>query len=541
MQSILQNWQALSPQRRVMMIAAAMFSVLAAWGLTSLATKPSLALLYANLDNAAAGEVIAVLDQQGVEYEVRGSAIYAESARRDELRLSLAQQGLPSGSGVGYELLDSLSAFGTTSRMFDTAYVRAKEGELARTLVGANGIRAARVHITVPERGAFTAGSQASASVILTAAAGLTEGQARAIRHIVASAVEGLRPENVTIADSNGMLYPPEDTPDGAMARDESALKEKVERLLAARVGQGNVVVEVSVERNNDLETVTERKIDPESRVLMSTETTEQSNSEQGSATGGVTVASNLPAGETGSGGQSQSNSKETSERANYDISETQRLLERAPGTIRRLTVAVLVGGVRTVGADGTVTVNPREAAELTALEDLVKSAVGFDEARGDAVTLKSMDFEALTIEGTSAEVSFWAAQGSVITDFAKLAILAATALVLALLVVRPLTRSAALPLPPPPPPQLEISNESSSLAAVGSAAPPALEGPTGGMPDLALPAAGTVDFSNFLGGGSTAEPDTPADRLRSLVEQRRDETFALLRSWTEDDKVAES
>ncbi|MEO8531815.1 MAG: flagellar basal-body MS-ring/collar protein FliF, partial [Deltaproteobacteria bacterium] len=408
MQSILLNWQTLDPRRRIFVVAAAAFSILAAWGLFSLATKPSMALLYSNLDSAAAGEVITALDAQGVSYEVQGSAIYVDGSKRDQLRMSLAESGLPNASSVGYELLDNLSAFGTTSRMFDTAYIRAKEGELARTLVATHGVKAARVHINVPERGTFGASGMASASVIVTTS-GLTETQARAMRHIVASAVEGLTPANVTLADSNGQLYAAEDSPEGISANDEIGLKEKVERMLAARVGAGNVVVEVAIERNNDTEKVNERTIDPNTRVLMSTETSDSTTSDQGSDSGGVTVASNLPAGQGGSAGQSQSSTKETSEHANYDISETQRQVERGPGKIKRQTVAVLIGGVRTLAADGTVSVTPRDATELTALEDLVKSGVGFDEVRGDVVTLRSMDLESLAVTGTVAEASLFA------------------------------------------------------------------------------------------------------------------------------------
>jgi flagellar M-ring protein FliF len=544
-ESILQNWQALDARRRLFVIIAAGLSALAAWGLFQLATAKSMELLYANLDPAAAGEVISALDQQGVSYRIDGTAIYVEGGKRDELRLTLAEQGLPNSSGVGYELLDNLSAFGTTSRMFDAAWLRAKEGELARTLVATHGVKAARVHISVPERGAFSAQGAASASVIVTASAGLSDSQARAMRHIVASAVEGLTPANVTLADSAGRLYPPdEDLNGGAEASDEAALKEKVERMLGARVGAGNVIVEVAIERSNDIETVNERTIDPESRVLISTEATESTTSEQGSDSGGVTVASNLPAGDAaGNGGQSQSNTKDTSERANYEVSETQRLLERAPGAVRRQTVAVLVGAVRAVDADGVVTFTPREAAELTALEDLVKSAVGFDEQRGDVVTLKSMDLEALADTGTEVEASMFAGLTSMLFDLAKVAILAVTTLVLALLVIKPLSRTVALPAPSQP---LALPSAQSAQQTVETNALPDMSGapalpPMGGGGSAGLPSAGVVDFSNFLGGGGTAaEPPNPAERLKGLVEQRRDETIALLKSWTEPQTVEE-
>jgi flagellar M-ring protein FliF len=236
-----------------------------------------MALLYAGLEPASAGEVVAALDQRGIVYEVRGDSILVDAAQRDSLRMALAAEGLPIAGGAGYELLDTLSGFGTTSQMFDAAYWRAKEGELARTLLAMPQIKAARVHIASAPTRAFQPQTEATASVTLTTTGGtLTESQAQAIRHLVASAVSGMTHDAVQIIDTVAGLIGGDDAQDvtGTDAADRaSAIKGNVERLLAARVGQGKAVVEVSVDLVQERESITERVFDPQGRVAISSET----------------------------------------------------------------------------------------------------------------------------------------------------------------------------------------------------------------------------------------------------------------------------
>ncbi|MEY4306055.1 MAG: flagellar M-ring protein FliF, partial [Pseudomonadota bacterium] len=146
MQNLIQLWQGLDGKKRAIVAGATMAVFLAVLAIAQFAGKPGMSLLYAGLQGAAAGDVVAALEQEGVTFEVRGDSIYVDSTRRDSLRMVLAGQGLPANSGTGYELLDGLSGFGTTSQMFDAAYWRAKEGEIARTILANPLIRAARVH-----------------------------------------------------------------------------------------------------------------------------------------------------------------------------------------------------------------------------------------------------------------------------------------------------------------------------------------------------------------------------------------------------------
>ena len=352
MQKLATQYSTLSPMRRVLVAAATVGVFAAVLLLARMGGTGSMSLLFSGLDPAAAGEVIETLDQMGADYEVRGAAIYVETARRDSLRMALAAEGKPASGTKGYEILDGLSGFGTTSQMFDAAYWRAKEGELARTILSNPNIRAARVHISNPPARGFGARTPAAASVTVSAASGLSAPQARALRFLVASAVAGLDPETVSVIDSERGIVASTDnaTMPGGEDRAE-VLRRNVQRLIEARVGYGNAVVEVAVDTVTEREQITERTFDPDSRVAISVVTSETTASASDSRDGAVTVASNLPAGDAGaSGADSTSTDSETREQVNYEVSEVQREVLRTPGAVKKLSVAVLVNGLRTVG-----------------------------------------------------------------------------------------------------------------------------------------------------------------------------------------------
>ena len=166
MQQIVTLWQSLDMRRRVIVGVATLAMFWAVLALGRMASEPSLSLLYSGLENGAAGEVVAALEQRGVAHEVRGTSIFVDSTRRDALRMTLAGEGLPASSARGYEILDGLSGFGTTSQMFDAAYWRAKEGELARTIVAHPAISSARVHLASTGSNPFQRDIRQSASVI---------------------------------------------------------------------------------------------------------------------------------------------------------------------------------------------------------------------------------------------------------------------------------------------------------------------------------------------------------------------------------------
>ncbi|MEN8872617.1 MAG: flagellar basal-body MS-ring/collar protein FliF, partial [Pacificibacter sp.] len=455
MQQILNVWFGLDPRRRIIVVGATLFMFAAIIGLSRLATSPSMTLLYSGLDASTAGDVVKTLETRGVAYDIRGGSIFVPNTQRDELRMTLASEGLPANSSSGYELLDSLTGFGTTSQMFDAAYWRAKEGELARTIVSSAQIQTARVHIANPSSQPFKRQIAATASVTVTANSGRISGErAKALKYLVASAVAGLSAEDVAVIDGrSGAVISGDDHMSGAAQGTdrEKELKQNIEHLLEARVGVGRAIVEVSVENETDHETIVETKFDPEGRVAISSEIEENTTSSSDRGGNAVTVASNLPAGDGAQTGEASSNNSTTRERINYEVSEMRRELQRSPGAIKRLTVAVLVDGIRTENADTQAAEwQPRTDSELAALRELVASVVGFDEARGDVITIKTMEFQPVVAEGTVVQSALFPTADLNIMTIIQLAFLALVALVLGLFVVRPIfaTAPAALPAP---------------------------------------------------------------------------------------------
>ncbi len=517
MQNLVTLWNTLDNRRRMIVAGATVAVFAAVLVLSRLAASPQMALLYSGLDPAAAGAVVAALEARGVPHHVNADAIQVPADRRDSLRMELAAEGLPAATGKGYELLDTLSGFGTTAQMFDAAQWRAIEGELARTLLASLGVRAARVHISRGAARVFAQAAAPTASVAITPSLGrVTPAQAQAIRHLVAAAVAGMTPDQVQVVDTSVGLVQAEDAtiPAAASAR-AAEIRGNVERLLAARVGLGRAVVEVAVDLVTESETISERKIDPDGQVVVSSATEQQSGS-QSQPGGAVTVASNLP--DQAGAGQGAGSSNETArETVNYELSETRRDLRREPGDIRRLSVAVLVDAADVLAADGTPTRTQRSDEEMAVLRDLVASAVGLDEARGDVLTLRSLEFLPMAEEGALAEAGFLSGPLDLM-QLVQMALLAGVALVLGLFVVRPIlaTSSRALPASPLP---LALSG-----AGIGLANGDALTGVIEDgaiLPPMALVSDISVD-------------EDPVARLRRLIAERQDESVEILRGWME-------
>lgn len=551
MQQIKNVWAGLETKQRLIAVGATVFMFVAVFAMSQMASRPTMQLLYAGLESGSAGDVVRALDQRGTQYEVRGGSIYVPSNQRDELRMTLASEGLPANGGKGYELLDNLSGFGTTSQMFDAAYWRAKEGELARTIVASPHISQARVHIANTGSNPFQRTIEPTASVSITPmGGGVTPAQANAIRFLVSSAVTGLAAENVAVIDANGALI---GTPEAAAAAgagndDRSqSIKDRVQRLVEARVGQGNAVVEASVETITDTESIRQKRIDPESRVAVSTDVEERADSSSNQA-GEVTVASNIPDGDASSGEGSKANTSATRERINYEISETETEILRGPGAIKRLTVAVLVNGTSITNEAGETVFQARPTEELEALRELIAAAVGFDAERGDVITLKSMEMPMIEPQGTTVSSSMF---DNIYIDamaLIQIAALAIVTLVLGLFVVRPI-----------------LASGSASAGALPS--PDGMGADVGGLPDLpALGGDGGFMANPNLGAGIALDGEIensetgqfepmgelggmggglpalggagggdPVDRLRSMIGDRQEETVQILRGWLEE------
>ena len=536
MQQLLNVWMGLDIKRQVTVVVATVAMFLAILAMSRIATAPTMTLLYAGLEHGTAGDVVRALEQRGVPFEVRGASIFVDAQDRDQLRMTLASEGMPANSSKGYELLDNLSGFGTTSQMFDAAYWRAKEGELARTIVSSPFVSMARVHIASTGSNPFQRGVTPTASVSITPAGGeLSTQQAKSIRYLVASAVAGLSAEDVAVIDANGVLIGSVDEANQVTGADDKALmlRERVERLLEARVGPGNAIVEVSVETDTQSEEIRERRFDPESRVVISTDTEERSSTSNESAGANVTVASNLPDGESVGGDGGSSQDSETRERINYEVSETERAILKAAGAIRRITVAVLVNDTLEESSAGTEG-QQRSEDELAALRELVASAVGFDESRGDVITIKSMALQPVVAQGTAAESSFFDGLHLDVMSAIQMAVLATVTLILGLFVVRPVLSRA--PVTAGTVPALPSASDTGSFASVtplgqdDTAFPDAEAGSTPNM----LPALPSFDMQSFDGPQSDIEAN-PVDRLRAMIGDREEETVEILRSWLEE------
>jgi len=501
-------FNALTLRQKVMSGAAFLITLFVMFLIAGQVSKPDYALLYADLEPSTAGEVIARLDGLGVSYRVDGGAIYTESARRDSLRLELAREGLPRQDVVGYELFDEMNSFAMSSDMFDTAYWRAKEGELARSILVMPGISAARVHIGHKNtRGFRSRESNITASVTLQAQPRIDSRQAKAVQYLVALAVPDLQPQDVAIIDARGGLIAGPGLEEGATMADSdlgraAALKADLLGLLEARVGAGNARVNVYLDVEINRSKVTERRFDPDGRVLRSQTVTDSTDTSNGT-TAAVTVASNLPDG-AGGAGNSQSERAETTETTSYEISEILTEQETLPGKVNRVSVAVLLDHNRVISDDGVISYEPRSEEELAAVEALVRAAAGLDVDRGDIIRVENLAFirpeseEFVTPPGLAA--NFIQQHGA---GLLKLLILCLFGLIALMFFVRPLLKAFSQP-------------EEAELD--GPFAPLNLMTADGVMEDQAETA-------------GLPAPD-PRARLGEVVRENTDEAAALLAQW---------
>ncbi|MEP1933382.1 MAG: flagellar M-ring protein FliF C-terminal domain-containing protein, partial [Roseibium sp.] len=356
--------------------------------------------------------------------------------------------------------------------------------------------------------------------------------------YLVASAVAGLLPDDVSIIDGNGgLISPSNETAPISGAEDKAQfLRDRVQRLLEARVGQGNAVVEVSVETVTESESIRERLFDPEGRVAISSDTQESSTSANDASSGDVTVASNLPDGDAAQGENSSSQNSETREQVNYEVSETERNIVRTPGAVKRLTVAVLVNGSTEIDASGAAVFVPRAEEEMNALRELVSATVGFDKARGDVITLKSMALQNVEPIGTTVTASFLDGIHIDVMSIIQMLVLATVTLILGLFVLRPILANAPA-LPPPDrtalpvahSPSTEQTQDASLTALTGEIEDDGYDGANiSALNDNGAPAAARIGMSSE----AVAEP---VERLRAMIGDRQEETVEILRGWLED------
>lgn len=545
MNGLMQMFGKLGPTRLIAALAATALASALLFALVFRMGSEEKALLFSGVEMQEAAAITAQLEQAGIDFELRGdgSSIFVPRSEVLSARMMLAGEGLPSRGGVGYEIFDSADALGQTQFQQNINRLRALEGELSRTIASLDGIEAARVHLVLPERQLFERERQdPSASIVLALRRDeLTASQVRAIRNLVASAVPGLSSHQVSIIDETGRLLAAASEGDTALAEEgearQAAAEERIRRTVSdivdGIVGVGNSRVQVTAELDFNRISETSERFDPEGRVARSTVSVEEeSETSDGSTDGAATAAANVPdgTGSAGGAGGERSTSSRTEETTNFEISRTTRTEIIEGGRLRRLAVAVAVDGVTTPGAEGAEpTWAPRSAEDIAQIATLVRSAVGFDQARGDVVEVVSVRFDRPQIDTPEEEAPVLLGTSDIMRLVEVGAALIA-ALALVFFVVRPLIAGLVR----------------GGGAAGGGAA--ALEGPAAqaalaggpmatGLPD---PSGGTA----LLPGGATNEAGvelatvqgrvnaSSVRQIAEVVQKHPDESAQIIRTW---------
>jgi flagellar M-ring protein FliF len=428
-------------------------------------TTPQMTPLFTDLAFDDSASIVKELDRQAIPYELKndGGVIMVPKDRVGRLRMSLAEGGLPKGGGVGYEIFDKSDALGTTSFVQNINNIRALEGELSRTIRALDRVQDARVHLVMPDRPLFSREkAEATASIVLKVRGALEPQQVRAIRHLVATAVNGLRPERVSIVDEQGQLLADgaaNDPNGGDISSDErqatfeKRLRTQVEGIVSSVVGPGHSRVQVAADFDFNRVTQTSDKYDPEGRVVRSSQTREETAATSEGKDNQVTVGNEIPGGgrqpNANQGGSRGDESRKSEEILNYEISKTTKTEVIEGGRLNRISVAVLVDGNYAKNDKGEASYQPRSKEEIDQISALVRSAIGFDQKRGDQVEVVNLRF-AETTPVPIAEPTSWLSAFQFTKDdimrAIEMVVMGLLGFVVLLMVVRPLVRRILAP-----------------------------------------------------------------------------------------------
>lgn len=372
-----------------------------------------MSLLFGELDPKDSGAIVAKLDTLEVPYKISGGGtqILVPHDKVDKLRLSLAREGIPHGGSVGYEIFDKSDGFGLSQFMQNMNHVRALEGELARTISSIQAVKSARVHLVFGKKELFARDAQQpSASIILSMRTSerLSKAEVASVQHLIASAVPGLKPSQISIVDDRGTLlakgFSDENDPsqhasnsDDLRFQFEQRMRRSLEDMLEKTLGIGSARVEITADLDFNRIVLNEEIYDPDGKVTRSTQNTEDfSENQEQESSSNVSAQNNTPAGagSADSGTKAKGQTKRTEETINYEISKTIKQTTKEVGEIKKLSVAVLVDGNYTKNDKGEETYQPRNEEEIKQITTLIKSAIGFDEKRNDSVQVVNMRFQ---------------------------------------------------------------------------------------------------------------------------------------------------
>ncbi len=546
-QKIIDNLRDFGPQRLAIMggVAALVIAIIAVASIYL--NRPAYETLYVGLERSDVNQIGLVLGEAGIDFDVAsdGTTLLVTAGKTSQARMLLAEKGLPTSTNAGYELFDNVGSLGLTTFMQQITRIRALEGEIARTIQSIAGIRAARVHVVLPERGSFRREEQKpTASVVIRAASIDGQRAASAIRHLVSAAVPGLNVDNVTVLDSNGTLLASGDDPNNSsLARSMGVeqtvatnIEANIRRALAPYLGPENFRASVRADVNTDTRQTEETIFDPESRVERSVQVVRSNDqANQRSASNPTTVEQNLPTANPESNATAPESSEQSERReeiTNYELN-SKRIATVSNGyTLSRMSIAVVVNQARLREILGDTATDAQIEERVAEIRKLVVSATGLEENRGDLLEVSAVEFMAdeagFDTPGSGVLDGLMRQSGTMIN--------AAAFIVVVFLVVwfglRPMTTMLAGP---------GNREDGRSYDEVQRSLPNA----AAGGQQAALPDGTTAEGEQGEaqpGGGMSYAPDgsdfrnkikpAPQERLARMVDLSEERTAQILRKW---------
>jgi len=534
------NLLALGP-RRLVALAIVGVAVFGAVGFGSYYwSRSDFETLYGGLNGNDVTRIGAALREAGIAFDVNaeGNKVMVRREETAQARMLLAEKGLPSSSNAGYELFDKLGPIGLTSFMQEVTRVRALEGELARTIQAMKGVKAARVHIVLPETGSFRRGRQpASASVVIKTEMAADAAAAQAIRHLVSAAVPGLSPDDISVLNTDGTVLA--SAGDGAGAGStrmvelektiSKDLSDNVRKTLTPYLGIDNFEVSIAARLNMDKRQTNETNFDPDSKVERSLRVVKETGTSQNSSSRTpVGVEQNIP--EQGASGDGGDQSKRANERredlTNYELNSRTVSTVSEGYRVEALTIAVVINRKRLLATLGESAAPEAVQAQIKEVERLVSTSAGIDVKRGDQISVVAVEFAEDT------HVAEGIDSGALMAQLIQLAfgfVKAGTVLGVAFIVIwfglRPLTRMLV---------EQKTAEEAAALAAAGVVG--AIDGMNVTEATAAILAAGgkpaNLEAPNLIEDLTSEVRNVSQKRLEQMVELDEEQAAAILKQW---------
>jgi len=400
-------WKKLKPTQRLTIVAVMAAFLISLLFLTNWVKQPEYGILYSNLNSEDAGSVISKLRERKIPYRLEqgGKAVLVPSSQIYETRVDLAMEGIPRGGEVGFEIFDK-NNLGMTNFMEKVNYQRALQGELSRTIQGLDEISQARVHLTIPEPTPFIGEEKPpTAAVVLKLRPGtmLKKNQIYGIAYLVASSVEGLDPQNISIIDERGGILFGGEKESSYLTTSQLELKKSIEQYLTDKIislltpvlGPNKIVARISAELNFDRIQRTEESYNPKGKVVQSEIRDEESKQGSSSIIGGIPgVKSNVEGAAPLSSNTNPQEERREKSTIQYALGKTIEHIVRGAGNIEKLSAAVMIDGGYKITEDGKREYIPRTEEEMNKFTSIIKAAIGYDENRKDIITVANIPFD---------------------------------------------------------------------------------------------------------------------------------------------------